>query len=177
MVKLLIWSDPNHKSHDHLTQPGFLKLLCWSQLRILMFRLCKGLNALIPCLHPCCMCYKRTCAVNTDTGLYVHLMPFGWSSFDTHEAVAVFQRNTMISKFQAVSTVFPGYSSIVIHGSRLKSSFKTGHHNVVGCPLPALHKNMTIMYLNIRYKSEWTHLQKHLKNHQAFKWWHQHISD
>lgn len=52
------------------------------------------------------------CAVNTDIGLDVHEMPLGWSSFDTHEAVCVFQGNSMmIPKFQAVSTVSPGYSS------------------------------------------------------------------
>lgn len=63
----------------------------------------------------------------------------------------------MIPKFQAVSIE---YSSNVIQGSRLKSSLKTGHHNVVGCPLPVLHKNMSILYLNIRYKSECTHLRR-----------------
>lgn len=30
---------------------------------------------------------EYVCAVNTDTGQYVYVMSFGWSSFDTYEAV------------------------------------------------------------------------------------------
>lgn len=56
------------------------------------------------------------CAVNTDNGLYAHVMSFGWSSFDTHEAVYVLQGNTMIPEFQAVSTVSPEHSRTVIQG-------------------------------------------------------------
>lgn len=125
---------------------------CWSQLRILVFGLGKGLNTLVPCLHPRYTCHNSTCVQLTDAGQYVHVMSIGWSSFDNHEAVCVLWGKNDDSKVPSSFHSFPRIFQSC--DSRLKSSLKTGHHNVVGWPLPVMNKNTRILYWNTRYESE-----------------------